>query len=287
LARPPQIAQEQSDDEEKDNQEDDEDEDDDDDDDDWGEMISSPTDQTNGFPSISEALESNTTTKAADASSFTEVVTPSDSGAGTASKTSSSTADWAEAPRPWLDAQPTQGFIPHSLSKGSTASWTDMNRHSMDTSATQGFLPHSHSKSSTVSWLTRTSLDAILSEDLVPSKVMSPAKDKSRPQSWAFGNMNFLDGAPKPPPPPIKDIPIHTRKALSLLSQHPKVPEGDLSTVITSPTTPHKPLTPPPKDDSPKDDSLNDEPLKDDSPKDDEIVATILRSLPDLTYMLR
>lgn len=292
LAQPPHTAQAQSDDEEED------DKDDEDDDDDWGEMVSSPTDQTNGtFPSISEAIESNATTKAADASSFTEVVTPSDSGAGTASKTSSSMADWAEAPRSSFDAPPTQGFIPNSLSKGSTASWTDMTRHSTDTSATQGFLPHSHSKSSTVSWATRTSLDAILSEDLIPSKAMHSVKDKSRPQSWAFGNVNFLDGSPKPPLPPTKDLPIHTRKALSLLSQPPRVLEGNPSTIQTSPTTPRKPPTPPPKDNSLKDDALKDASPNDDSridnspqsdsPKYDEIVATILRGLPDLSYMLR
>lgn len=269
LAQQPHTAQ--TDDEEDDDDDAQKEDDDDDDDDDWGEMVSSPTDQTNAaFASIDEALESHTAAKATDASSFTEVVTPSDSGAGTASKTSSSVADWAEVPRPSFDVPSTQGFIPNSLSKGPTASWTD-NRVSMDGS-TRGFLSHSHSKSSAVSWNARTSLDAILSENLVPNKVVAKTKEKARPQSWAFGSMNFLDGAAKVPPT-IKDLmpKSPSQNGLSRLSHIINIPDGNLPSGPTSPTTPRITPTPAPKEEFPKVDSPKNDSWGVDSWKDDSL----------------
>ncbi|KAK7403631.1 hypothetical protein QQX98_010596 [Neonectria punicea] len=265
LAQPPNTA------ESDDSSEADEDEEDDDDD--WGEMVSSPTADHNGtFPSLAEIVNVNSKPNGVDVSSSTEAVPPSDKLVSSPSKRT--TVNWADVPRSSFDAPPSQGPIPTSQSKSSTTSWADTSRFSMDIPASHGFIPASQSQSSTTSWtgLTRSSLDMGLSEELMSNKAMASLKNKSRPSSWAFGNVNFRDGAPKPVRL-MKDIPLATRKALALLSEPSEAPENGLSTEQSSPTASHA---------SPQPQSPGI-----DTSKDDEAVANILRDLPDLSYMLR
>ncbi|KAK7430307.1 hypothetical protein QQZ08_003055 [Neonectria magnoliae] len=251
------------------------DEDEEDDDDDWGEMVSSPTADNNGtFPSLAAIVNVDPKPNGVDTSSPTEAAPPSDKLTSSPSKKTDPTVNWSDVPRSSFDAPPSQGLIPTSQSKSSTTSWADTSRFSMDIPASHEFIPASQSQSSTTSWtgLTRSSLDMGLSEELISNKAMASLKSKSRPSSWAFGNVDFRDGAPKPVRP-MKDIPLATRKALALLSEPSEAPETDLATEQSSPTASH--ASPQPQ--SPAIDTS----------KDDEAVANILRDLPDLSYMLR
>lgn len=251
--------------------------DEDDEDDDWGEMVSSPTaDSNGGFPSLAAIAETRSETNGVNLSRPSSIVRPSGEFIGSRLKQTMSAADWTDVPRSSFDAPPSQGLIPHSQSKSSTTSWTDTNRFSIDIPASQGFLPASHSKSSRTSWtgLARSSLDGAPSEEFIPNKVRPPPlKDQSRPSSWAFGNVDFRDGAPNPVRP-IKDLPLSTRKALTLLSKPSDAPELEFPAEHASPVTTSRgspqPQTP----------SI-------DNSEDDETVANILRDLPDLSYMLR
>ncbi|KPM43983.1 hypothetical protein AK830_g2498 [Neonectria ditissima] len=274
LAQPPNAAEPYGSDDDTDEKSGD-DEDEEDDDDDWGEMVSSPTADSNGaFPSLAAIVDAGTEPNGFDASSPTEAAPSSDKPASSPLKKIAPAMDWANVPRSSFDAPPSHGLIPASQSKSSIMSLTDTSRFSMDIPASHGFLPISQSKSSTASWndLTRSSLDIGLSEELIANKAMFSLKNKSRPSSWAFGNVDFRDGAPKPAKP-MKDIPLATRKALALLSRPSEAPENDLPTEQSPPTS--RPASPQPQ--SPTIDTS----------KDDEAVANILRDLPDLSYMLR
>ncbi|KAH7152145.1 hypothetical protein B0J13DRAFT_547709 [Dactylonectria estremocensis] len=252
-----------------------------DDDDDWGEMVSSPMKGSNEtLPSLAAIVETEPAVNGAGISRPASIAQASDEFVGSRLKQTMSTAAWTDVPRSSFDAPFSQGLIPASQSKSSTTSRTDVNRFSIDIPASQGFLPPSHSKSSRTSWtsLTRSSMDGAQSEELIPHNVRPPLpKDQSRPSSWAFGNVDFRNGAPNPARP-IKDLPPSTRKALTLFSNPSDAPDLDLppdhSTAVAASRSSPESQTP----------QINPSANEDD---DDETVAKILRDLPDLSYMLR
>ncbi|KAH7165891.1 hypothetical protein EDB81DRAFT_780621 [Dactylonectria macrodidyma] len=254
-----------------------------DDDDDWGEMVSSPVKESNDMlPSLAAIVETKPIVNGAHISRPASIAPASDEFVGSKLKQTMSAAAWTDDPRSSFDAPLSQGLIPSSQSKSSTTSWTDVNRFSIDIPASQGFLPPSYSKSSTTSWtgLTRSSLDGAQSEELIPHNVRPPLpKDQSRPSSWAFGNVDFRNGAPNPARP-IKDLPPSTRKALTLLSNPSDAPDLDLPPDHTSPVAAPR--------SSPQSQTPKVNPSENDVDDDDEqTVAKILRDLPDLSYMLR
>jgi hypothetical protein len=252
---------------------------DEEDDDDWGDMVSSPTVDTNGgFNSMDAIVDSNPTDKGNASKPLITTQSP-------VSNAFKSTPDMETISngRPSMDtlSVPTQGFAPNHY-QSSTGMWNFpslkgvKSSHSrsttVDMSASPGknVLPN-HSRSTTIDLgASRLPLDGFASTDLVSNQAKSPVEVADKANTWDSWGLGLLDDSNKP---------VKPRGDRLFASQTPPPPTMSID-VLKETASPKKPrpmsLPVPPR---PQTDV--------ESPKDDEMVANILRDLPDLSYMLR
>jgi hypothetical protein len=249
------------------------------DDDDWGDMVSSPTVDTNGgFNSMDAIVDSNSTDKGnASKPSITTQSPVSDAFKSTPNMETISNG------RPSMDtlSVPTQGFAPNH-SQPPTSMWNFpslqgvKSSHSrsttVDMSASPGksILP-SHSRSTTIDLgASRSPLDGFASADLVSNQAKSPVEVADKANTWDSWGLGLLDDSNKP---------VKPREDRLFASQTPPPPTMSIDVLketasLKKPRPMSLPVPPRPQADV-------------ESPKDDEMVANILRDLPDLSYMLR
>lgn len=254
-------------------------EDEEEDDDDWGDMVSSPTVNTNGgFNSMDAIADSNSTDKGNASKPMIATQSP-------ASDAFKSTPDIETISngRPSMDtlSVPTQNFAPNK-SQPPTGIWnfpslkgvkpSHSRSTTVDMSASPGksALP-THSRSTTIDMGTSLSpLDGFASADLMSNQAKPPIQVADRVNTWDSWGLGLLDDSNKP---------VKPREDRLFASQTPPPPTTSMD-VLKETASPKKPrpmsLPVPPR---PQTDV--------ESPKDDEMVATILRDLPDLSYMLR
>ncbi|KAJ4168048.1 hypothetical protein NW754_011862 [Fusarium falciforme] len=257
-----------------------------DDDDDWGDMISSPSGEGNGtFPSLDAIVDAKTednTNKGHVSKPSITATAPPDDIFESATKEETTNNDRAS-----FDVPVSQGFVP-THSRHTTVDWSPspgqglMPSHSRSTtvdltpSPIQGLISHSRSTTVDLSPLPRSSLDVMASANLMQNKARSPIENTNRPNGWGSWDMDFFGNGNKPSSPMRASSPL---KESMTASQELEPVSKPLEAAKTQ-TLPKKPrpmsLPVPPRQEPDEDTS-----------KDDEIVASILRDLPDLSYMLR
>ncbi|KAF4980997.1 hypothetical protein FZEAL_3112 [Fusarium zealandicum] len=228
-------------------------EDDDDDDDDWGDMVSSPTDQANGFPSMDAIVDATSGDNKGHVSKPSITTSaPMEDLFGCAS-----TEEMLSNGRHSLEAPASKGLV-QSHSRSSTVDW----------GTSQSLMP-SHSSSATVdlNGMPGSSLDALVPTDFMQNKAKSPVEKANEANVWDSWNLDSFDGATGP---------VGTRKDSMPTRQQLQVPTEPLEAANTQ-----TPLT------QPQQTPLPVQQPEVDTSKDDEIVTNILRDLPDLSYMLR
>ncbi|RBQ65773.1 hypothetical protein FVER14953_04776 [Fusarium verticillioides] len=237
----------------------------DDDDDDWGDMVSSPTAETNGgFTSMdaivdfsSNGIKDHTNQSAPQA----EIVTngrPSTDALPLPPQTSA--PDDTQSPTdPW-NLSALQG-IASSHSRSTTVD--------LSASPMKSLIPN-HSRSTTLDLGTPQSpLASLASANLISNKAKTTTEQANKVNVWDSWGLGLLDDSNKP---------VRPKEDGMFASQQLQAPTPvDTFKDMASPTKPRPvslPVPPPPK-------------TVGESSKDDEIVANILRDLPDLSYMLR
>ncbi|KAF5025964.1 hypothetical protein F66182_1932 [Fusarium sp. NRRL 66182] len=247
------------------------DEEEDDDDDDWGEMVSSPTEEANGtFPSMDAIVATDTGDNRGQVSNI-------DSFENTPKLETTSNGRLSTAA---LNPPP-QGFVPRNK-ESPTLDWNILppqgpaSNHSRSTTLDLSALPvkslmPSHSRSTTVDLGTpRSPLNDNISTNLLPNKEQSPVEHANKPKSWDSWGLGLLDDANKP---------VRPREDNRSVSQERQPLAKPLDTLkdLACPKKPRPMSLPVP----PRQKTVVE------PPKDDEVVADILRDLPDLSYMLR
>ncbi|KAJ4250735.1 hypothetical protein NW757_006936 [Fusarium falciforme] len=260
--------------------------DEEDDDDDWGDMVSSPSGEGNGtFPSLDAIVDAKTednTNKGHVSKPSITATAPPDDIFESAPKEETTNNDRAS-----FDVPVSQGFVP-THSRHTTVDWSPspgqglMPSHSRSTtvdltpSPIQGLISHSRSTTVDLSPLPRSSLDVMASANLMQNKARSPIENTNRLNGWGSWDMDFFGNGNKPSSPMRASSPL---KESMTASQELEPVSNPLEAAKTQ-TLPKKPrpmsLPVPPRQEPDEDTS-----------KDDEIVASILRDLPDLSYMLR
>ncbi|KAM0291625.1 hypothetical protein ACHAO9_003752 [Fusarium lateritium] len=250
-----------------------------DDDDDWGDMVSSPTVDTNGgFASMDAIADSNPTDKGNASKPLIATQSP-------VNDAFKSTPDMETISngRPSMDtlSVPTQGFAPNNSQppttiwnfpslKGVKSSHSRSTTVDMSASPGKSVLP-SHSRSTTIDMGTsRAPLDGFASADLMSNQAKSPVEVADKANTWDSWGLGLLDDSNKPVQPRENNL-------FASQTPPPRTMPIDALKETASPKKPRPmslPVPPRPQTDV-------------ESPKDDETVANILRDLPDLSYMLR
>ncbi|KAF4944553.1 hypothetical protein FGADI_12609 [Fusarium gaditjirri] len=251
----------------------------DDDDDDWGDMVSSPTAQTNGGFTSMDAIVDSSSNGIKDHTSQASITaqSPLDDTVQSAPQ-----SEIVINGRPSMDTLP---LPPQSSAPNHTQSPTDpwnisalqgvVSSHSRSTtvdltaSSVKSLIPH-HSRSTTIDLgIHRSPLASLASANLISNKAKSPIEQANLANTWDSWGLGLLDNSDKPVTP---------KKDGMLASRQLQAPTpADTLKGMASPKKPRPvslPVAPRPK--------TVVEPFK-----DDEIVANILRDLPDLSYMLR
>ncbi|KAL2677017.1 hypothetical protein Neosp_010784 [[Neocosmospora] mangrovei] len=256
------------------------------DDNDWGDMVSSPSGEGNGtFPSLDAIVgaktEDNTNKGHVSKPSITATAPPDDI------FESPPKEETTNSNRASFDVPVSQGFMP-THSRHTTVDWSAspgqglMPSHSRSTtvdltpSPIQGLISHSRSTTVDLSPLPRSSLDVMASANLMQNKARSPIENTNRLNGWASWDMDFFGNGNKPSSPMRESSPLKE----SMTASQELEPVSKLLDTVKTQTLPKKPrpmsLPVPPRQEP-----------EEDTSKDDEIVANILRDLPDLSYMLR
>jgi hypothetical protein len=253
--------------------------DDDDDEEDWGDMVSSPTAQTNGgFTSMDAIVDSSSNDKndhtsqpsitaesplddTIQSTSHPEIVTKGRSFMDTLPlPLQSSAPNHAQSPTdPW-NISALQG-IASSHSRSTTVDLT--------ASPMKSLIPN-HSRSTTVDLGTpRSPLASLASANLMSNKAKSPIEQANKVNGWDSWGLGLLDDFNKP---------VKPREDGMFANQQLQAPTPiDTLKDMESPKKPRPVSLPVP----PRPRTVVE------SSQDDEIVANILRDLPDLSYMLR
>lgn len=248
------------------------------DEDDWGDMVSSPSGEGNGtFPSLDAIVDAKTEDKKGHISkpSITATAPPDDIFESTPKE------ETTNNDRSSFDAPVSQGFMP-THSRNITVDWSPlpgqglMPSHSRSTtvdlspSPMQGLVSHSRSTTVDLSPMPRSSLDVMASVNLMQNKAKSPIENTNKLNGWGSWDMDLFDSGHKPSSP--------LRESMST-GQELEPASKPLETVKaqTLPKKPRPMSLPVPPRQEPDEDTSND----------DEVVARILRDLPDLSYMLR
>jgi hypothetical protein len=242
-------------------------------------MVSSPTVDTNGgFNSMDAIVGPNSTDKGNASKPLITTQSP-------VSDAFKSTPDMETISngRPSMDtlSVPTQGFAPNNSQpptgtwnfpslKGVKSSHSRSTTVDMSASAGKSVLP-SHSRSTTIDMGTsRSPLDGVASTDLMSNQAKPPIQIADKVNTWDSWGLGLLDDSNKP---------VKPREDRLFASQTPPPPTTSIG-ILKETASPKKPrpmsLPVPPR---PQTDA--------ESPQDDEMVANILRDLPDLSYMLR
>ncbi|KAF4450879.1 hypothetical protein F53441_6056 [Fusarium austroafricanum] len=228
-----------------------------DDDEDWGDMVSSPTIETNGgFTSMDAVVDSETANSKGDTSKpLITAQSPLDE-----SFKSTPTAKTVINGRPSMDKLP---LPPQS----SAPNHSQLPMNAWNVPSLQGAMS-THSRSTTVDLGTpRSPLDGFASANLMSNKAESPIDQASRVNTWGSWGLGLLDDSNKP----VRPNSVFATQNLELHNQ------VDTLQDMASPKKPRPmslPVPPRPQ-------------RAVESPNNDEIVVNILRDLPDLSYMLR
>ncbi|PCD41616.1 hypothetical protein AU210_004163 [Fusarium oxysporum f. sp. radicis-cucumerinum] len=251
----------------------------DDDDDDWGDMVSSPTAETNGGFTSMDAIVDSSSNDIKDHTSQpsitaqsplddivqsapqSEIVTNGRPSTDTLPLPSQSSApNHAQSPTdPW-NISALQG-IASSHSRSTTVDLT--------ASPVKSLIPN-HSRSTTIDLGTpRPPLASLASANLISNKAKSPIEQANKVSTWDSWGLGLLDDSNKP---------VRPKEDGMFASQQLQAPTPlDTFKDMASPKKPRPVSLPVPPRPKPAIESF----------KDDEIVANILRDLPDLSYMLR
>ena len=113
------------------------------------------------------------------------------------------------------------------------------------------------------------------------------SKQNNPPDSWDFGNMDFLGGASEVAP--ARHVPLPTPTPPPIMKPaEPFIPSKPITKPLSPVSLPSpQNITKPPSPISLSSPQVPPQPPKIDTSKDDEIVVKILRDLPDLSYILR
>ncbi|KAJ4255445.1 hypothetical protein NW762_009440 [Fusarium torreyae] len=254
------------------------------DDDDWGDMVSSPTDEANGaFTSMDAIVGSNSGDNKEHASKpLITAQSPMDD-----SFKSTPTLETTTNGRPSMDnlPVPSQDLTPNHA-QSPTVDWNILPRqgpapsHSRSTTVDLGASPvkslmHSHSRSTTVDLGTpRSPLDGFVSANLISNKAKSPIEHANKVNNWDSWGLGLLDDSNKP---------ARSREDSLFANQKLQVPATPIDTLkdLSSPKKPRPMSLPVPT----RPQTVVVAPQR--ASQDDEVVANILRDLPDLSYMLR
>ncbi|KAG7418417.1 hypothetical protein Forpe1208_v004939 [Fusarium oxysporum f. sp. rapae] len=252
---------------------------DDDDDDDWGDMVSSPTAETNGGFTSMDAIVDSSSNDIKDHTSqpSTTAQSPLDDMVQSAPQSEIVTNG-----RPSTDTLP---LPPQSSAPNHAQSPTDpwnisalqgiASSHSRSTtvdltaSPVKSLIPN-HSRSTTIDLGTpRSPLASLASANLISNKAKSPIEQANKVNTWDSWGLGLLDDSNKP---------VRPKEDGMFASQQLQAPTPvDTFKDMASPKKPRPVSLPVP----PRQKTVVE------SFKDDEIVANILRDLPDLSYMLR
>ncbi|KAM0434146.1 hypothetical protein ACHAPT_004091 [Fusarium lateritium] len=254
------------------------------DDDDWGDMVSSPSGEANGtFTSLDAIVDANTEDKKGHVSKPSITVPdPMDDFLESNPKEETSINDRAS-----LDVPVSQGFMP-THSRSTTVDWSAspaqglMPSHSRSTtvdlspSPVQGLISHSRSTTVDLSGMPRSSLDVMASANLMQNKARSPIENTNKLNGWGSWDMDLFSSNNKPSSPMRESSPLKE----SMSASQELEPVSKPLEIVKAQTLAKKPrpvsLPVPPRQQP-----------EEDTSKDDEVVANILRDLPDLSYMLR
>ncbi|KAF5605760.1 uncharacterized protein FSUBG_6363 [Fusarium subglutinans] len=251
----------------------------DDDDDDWGDMVSSPTAETNGGFTSMDAIVDSSSNDNKDHSSqpSTTAQSPLDDIVQSAPQSEIVTNG-----RPSMDAPPLppQSSAPNhaqtptdpwniSALQGKALSHSRSTTVDLAASPMKSLAPN-HSRSTTLDLGTPQSpLASLASANLISNTANTPIEQVNKVDAWDSWGLGLLDDSNKP---------VRSKEDGMFASQQLQAPTPvDTFKDMASPKKPRPvslPVPPRPK--------TVVEPFK-----DDEIVANILRDLPDLSYMLR
>lgn len=251
---------------------------DDDDDDDWGDMVSSPTAETNGGFTSMDAIVDSSSNDIKDNTSQPSVTaqSPLDDIVQGATQ-----AEIVTDGRPSTDALPLppQSSFSHAQSptdhwnisalQGIASSHSRSTTVDLTTAPVKSLIPN-HSRSTTLDLGTPWSpLASLASANLISNKAKTPIEQANKVNDWDSWGLGLLDDSNKP---------VGPKEDGMFASQQLQAPTPvDTFKDMASPKKPRPvslPVPPRPK-------------TVVESFKDDEIVANILRDLPDLSYMLR
>ncbi|KAF5588465.1 hypothetical protein FPANT_6616 [Fusarium pseudoanthophilum] len=251
----------------------------DDDDDDWGDMVSSPTAETNGGFTSMDAIVDSRSNGIKDHTSQPSITAQSplddiDQSAPQAAIVTNS--------RPYTDTLPlpTQSSAPNhtqpptdpwnlSALQGIASSHSRSTTVDLSASPVKSLIPN-HSRSTTLDMGTpRSPLVSLASANLISNKAKTPIEQANKVNAWDSWGLGLLDDSNKP---------VRPKEHWMSASQQLQAPTPvDTFKDMASPKKPRPvslPVPPRPK-------------AVAESSKDEEIVANILRDLPDLSYMLR
>ncbi|KAF5660408.1 hypothetical protein FHETE_8950 [Fusarium heterosporum] len=252
---------------------------DEEDDDDWGDMVSSPTIETNGgFSSMDAIVDSNPPSEEHTSKPSIAAQSP----VNDAFKDISDMETMSNG-RSSMEALsvPSQGLAPNG-SQPQTSSWKlpSLNgvksNHSRSTTLHTSVLPAKnttlgHLRSTTVDLgASRLPLDGSAPANLTPNQANPSAKIADMTNTWDSWGLGLLDDSNKPVKP--SDDTLFVSQAL----QTPFTSVDALKDKTSSKKPRPMSLPVPPRPQTVVE-----------SPKDDEMVANILRDIPDLSYMLR
>ncbi|KAM0348030.1 hypothetical protein ACHAPU_004533 [Fusarium lateritium] len=252
---------------------------DEEDDDDWGDMVSSPTIDTNGgFSSMDAVVDSNPHNERHTSKPSTAAQSP----VNDAFKDIPDVEKMSNG-RSSMDtlSVPSQRFAPNH-SQPPTSSWNlpSLNRiksnHSRSTTLDASVLPAKdpilgHLRSTTVDLGTsRLPLDGVAPANSISDQAKPPAKIADMTNTWDTWGLGLLDDSIKPVKP--SDDTLFVSQALQTPFTSVNALKG--AALSKKPRPMSLPVPPRPQTVA-------------ESPKDDEMVADIIRDLPDLSYMLR
>ncbi|GKT98963.1 unnamed protein product [Fusarium langsethiae] len=255
--------------------------DDEDDDDDWGDMVSSPSVETNGgFASMNAVVDAE---RASDKENTGKSLIAGQSPMVESFKDEPEMESQSNG-RLSMDtlAVPSQDFAPHNprptgnhLNKPQSLHNAALG-HSRSTTIDLITSPRkvpmpSHSRSTTIDLETpRLPLNGFTSANSTPKELKSSVEQTNKVDSWNSWGLGLIDDSNRP---------VSPEKASAFANQTLQTLTTPLGTLKGN-STPKKPrpmsLPPPPRPQTIIESS-----------EDDEIVANVLRDLPDLSYMLR
>nr|CEG05116.1 unnamed protein product [Fusarium clavum] len=253
---------------------------DDEDDDDWGDMVSSPTVETNGgFASMNAIVDDN---EADDKENTSKSLIAGQSPMVDSFKDEPDVKAQTNG-RPSMDtlAVPSPGFASNNFRSPASNSKTPLSNikassHARSTTIDLLTSPRKnsiagHTRSTTIDLGTPHSpLNGFVSANLTPTQTNSPIDQVNKVNTWDSWGLGLIDDSNKP---------VSPEKDNNMASQSLETLTTPLD-ILKGNSTPKKPrpmsLPVPPRPQTITD-----------SPKNDEVVADILQGLPDLSYMLR